>query len=43
MAEANLAPAIAYKNGEPGLTANNDQYWSYVKETAHDYKHTAVH
>lgn len=40
--EANLALAIAYRNGELGLHADNDQYWSYVKETAHDYKHRAA-
>jgi TPR repeat protein len=37
--EANLALAIAYRNGELGLHPDDDQYWSYVKETLHDYKH----
>lgn len=40
LAEANLALAIAYRNGELGLKADDNQYWEYVKETAHDYKHT---
>jgi TPR repeat protein len=42
LAEANLALAIAYRNGELGLKPDEDEYWSYVKETAHDYKHTIV-
>lgn len=40
--EANLALAMAYHNGELGLQADDNQYWSYVKETAHDYKHQIV-
>ncbi|MDR5761356.1 hypothetical protein [Caballeronia sp. LZ035] len=39
--EANLALAIAYRNGELGLRKNEGEYWSYVKETLHDYKHRA--
>jgi TPR repeat protein len=40
--EANLALAMAYHNGELGLAADDNKYWSYVKETAHDYKHRVV-
>lgn len=39
--EANLALAIAYRNGELGLRKNEGDYWTYVKETLHDYKHRA--
>jgi TPR repeat protein len=39
--EANLALAIAYRNGELGLRKDEGEYWSYVKETLHDYKHRA--
>ncbi|KMZ12208.1 TPR repeat, SEL1 subfamily [Candidatus Burkholderia humilis] len=38
-AEANLALAMAYRNGELGLHRDEGEYWSYVKETLHDYKH----
>jgi hypothetical protein len=37
--EANLALAMAYRNGELGLHRDEGEYWSYVKETLHDYKH----
>ncbi len=37
--EANLALAIAYRNGELGLHRDDEAYWTYVKETLHDYKH----
>jgi TPR repeat protein len=37
--EANLALAIAYRNGELGLHRDEGEYWTYVKETLHDYKH----
>lgn len=39
--EANLALAIAYRNGELGLRKDESEYWSYVKETLHDYRHRA--
>jgi TPR repeat protein len=39
--EANLALAMAYRNGELGLHRDEGEYWSYVKETLHDYKHRA--
>ena len=39
--EANLALAMAYRNGELGLKKDEGEYWSYVKETLHDYKHRA--
>ncbi|SAK84431.1 Sel1 domain-containing protein [Caballeronia hypogeia] len=39
--EANLELAMAYRNGELGLHKDEAEYWSYVKETMHDYKHQA--
>jgi TPR repeat protein len=40
--EANLALAMAYRNGELGLHRDDGEYWTYVKETLHDYKHRVV-
>lgn len=40
--EANLALAIAYRNGELGLHRSEGEYWAYVKETLHDYRHRSA-
>ncbi|MFM0556410.1 SEL1-like repeat protein [Paraburkholderia sediminicola] len=39
--EANLALAMAYRNGELGMACDENEYWAHVKESEHDLKHVS--